>query len=215
MSGFIQFMLLLIAYELFASPFPPLGKRRFWEEKSRRRPLIRVSSNWPWALFASGCFFTMWGLWVPLNHFSEVASLHGQEIFSYYILAIVNTGSLVGCILLGWASDIMGQFNALCLVTSLSGIVTLVLWPPLEKYMSLAGLIPFALLYGFISGGFISIVPSCVVALAGDHVDELVGVKLGVFCLPIAFGILTGQPIENTFNNQERERSIGRIKLRK
>ncbi|RJE23661.1 Major Facilitator Superfamily [Aspergillus sclerotialis] len=208
-SGFIQVILMLIDHELHLSPFPPLGKRG-WEEKSRqRRSRIRVSNSWPWMLFASGCFFTMWGLWVPINRLQEVATLPGRENFAYYIVAIANTGSLVGCIVQGWTSDIMGQFNAICLVTSFTGIITLVFWPLLEQHMSLAGLIPFALLYGFVSGGFMSIGPACVVALAGDRVEEMIGVKLGGFCLAIALGVLTVRPIENAVRDRERDKSVG------
>lgn len=210
MSGFIQLIFLLVDHELRSSPFPPPGKRA-WEEKARQRKnCFRESNFWPWMFFASGCFFTMWGLWVPINRLQEVvAAFPGRENFTYYIVAIANTGSLVGCIVQGWASDIMGQFNAMCLVTSLPGVITLVFWPLLERYLSLTGLIPFALLYGFVSGGFMSIGPACVVALTGDHVEEVIGMELGGFYLAIALGVLTGRPIEHAIRDRERDKSIG------
>ncbi|PLB48992.1 MFS general substrate transporter [Aspergillus steynii IBT 23096] len=207
-TALMQGILLLIANLLCSSPFPPLGKGSPTEKNDAPNGGIRGFKSWPWAFFVLGCFFTMWGLFAPLNYLPEMASLHGYKDFAQYSLAIANAGSLVGRIVPGWASDVIGQFNAMCLVTTLSGVLVLAFWLPLEFHTSLAGIIVFALLFGFVSGGFVSLGPPCVVALAEDRVDEI-GVKLGGFCLGIALGALTGLPIEGAIKDREGNKFTG------
>jgi hypothetical protein len=48
------------------------------------------------------------------------------------------------------------------------------------------GIIVFAAAFGFASGGFISLGPSCVVELAGSL--DGIGFKMGGFCFAIALG---------------------------
>lgn len=208
-TALMQGILLFIANLLCSSPFPPLGKPSP-EEKDKAPPSsgLKGFKSWPWFFFVLGCFFTMWGLFAPLNYLPEMASLHGYESFAVYTLVIANAGSLVGRIVPGWISDIIGQFNTMVMVTGLSGILVLAFWLPLEFHTSKAGLILFALLFGFVSGGFVSLGPPCVVSLAEDQVGEI-GVKLGGFCLAIALGALTGLPIEGAIKDREGDKFTG------
>ncbi|GES66005.1 MFS transporter [Aspergillus terreus] len=207
-TALMQGILLVIANLLCSSPFPPLSKGPPAEKDATPSKGLRAFKSWPWGFFVLGCFFTMWGLFAPLNYLPEMASLHGYEDFAQYTLAIANAGSLVGRIVPGWISDTIGQFNTMCIVTSLSGILVLAFWLPLEFHTSLAGIIVFALLFGFVSGGFVSLGPPCVVSLAEDRVDEI-GVQLGGFCLAIALGALTGLPIEGAIKDREGNRFTG------
>jgi MCP family monocarboxylic acid transporter-like MFS transporter 10 len=72
-------------------------------------------------------------------------------------------------------------------VSVLSGVFCVAIWLPLEIYPSEAGIFIFAAVYGFVSGGFVSLAPPCVVSLADGRVEEL-GIKMGGFCLAIALG---------------------------
>jgi MFS family permease len=198
-TALMQGILLFIANLLCSSPYPPLGRgskgtstEKDATDAPSRSSGLRGFKSLPWGFFVLGCFFTMWGLFAPLNYLPEMAALHGYQDFAQYTLAIANAGSLVGRIVPGWISDIIGQFNTMCIVTSLSGVLVLAFWLPLEFHTSLAGIIVFALLFGFVSGGFVSLGPPCVVSLAEDRVDEI-GVKLGGFCLAIALGALTAK----------------------
>lgn len=200
-TALLQGVLLLIANLLCSTPFPPVGKA---EAKADNAPSagIKAFKSWAWAFFVLGCFFTMWGLFAPLNYLPEMASQHGMANFAQYTLAIANAGSLVGRIVPGWASDRIGQFNTMFMVTFLSGVLVIAFWLPLEFHPSKSGVIIFALLYGFVSGGFVSLGPPCVVSLSDDRVDDI-GVKLGGFCLGIALGALTGLPIEGAIKDRE------------
>ena len=80
-------------------------------------------------------------------------------------------------------------------------MLVLAFWLPLGYHPSTAGIIIFALLFGFASGGFVSLDPPCVVELAEGKVEEI-GAKLGGFCLAAALGALTGLPIEGAIRDQ-------------
>ncbi len=94
---------------------------------------------------------------------------------------------MIGRILPGFLSDKAGQLNIMSLVGLLSGLSILVFWLPLEEKPSRAGLVAFSAVFGILSGGFVSLMTPCVVALCDGNVDEL-GPKLGAFLLVIAFG---------------------------
>lgn len=100
-------------------------------------------------------------------------------------MAITNAASVPGRILPAFASDYIGQFNTMFLVALSSRLSILCFWLPLEIYPSHAGLLVFAAVYGFVSGGFVSLMTPCVVALAGGRTEEL-GVKLGGFMAVVA-----------------------------
>ncbi|KAF5246703.1 hypothetical protein FANTH_6773 [Fusarium anthophilum] len=208
-TALLQGVLLVIANVLCTSPFPPLGKvSRPTKGENSPSSGINGPKRGPWVFFIFGCFFTMWGLFAPLNYLPEMASLHGYKDFAVYTLAIANAGSLFGRIVPGWISDRIGHFNTMVMVTGFSGALVLAFWLPLEFHTSQGGIIVFALLFGFASGGFVSLGPPCVVSLAEDRVDDI-GFKLGGFCLSIALGALTGLPIEGAIKDREGDRFTG------
>lgn len=125
-----------------------------------------------------------------------------------HTLAIANAGSVFGRVVPGWASDHLGQFNVMTIVSLLSGVLCLAFWLPLAIQLSFSGIIVFAMLYGFCSGGFVSLGAPCVVSLAEGKVDEI-GLKLGGFCLAIALGALTGLPIEGAIKDSNGDSFIG------
>ncbi|GME28435.1 putative mfs transporter [Neofusicoccum parvum] len=193
----LQGILLAVANVLCSTPFPPKGPQK------KQSAGLKAFNSMPWIFFVLGCFFTMWGLFAPLNYLPEMAAQKGMsEQMAQYTLAIANAGSVVGRVVPGWASDRVGQFNVMTSVSTLSGVLLLCFWLPLELHPSSAGIIVFALLYGFCSGGFVSLGAPCVVSLAEGRLDEI-GLKLGGFCLAIALGALTGLPIEGAIKDRE------------
>ena len=103
-----------------------------------------------------------------------------------YIVAITSAGSTIGRILPGWLSDKIGQFNVMMMVAASSGILILVFWLPLEYHPSNAGIAVFGGVYGFISGGYISMLTPCVAKLCRGKLQDL-GLKMGAFLIIIAF----------------------------
>ncbi|KAB2573373.1 Aspyridones efflux protein apdF [Lasiodiplodia theobromae] len=197
-TALLQGVLLLVANLLCSTPFPP--KRKLEKKQSAG---LKAFKSLPWGFFVLGCFFTMWGLFAPLNYLPEMAAQKGMSTqMALYTLAIANAGSAVGRVVPGWISDRIGQFNVMACVSLFSGVLLLCFWLPLEFHPSSAGIIVFALLYGFCSGGFVSMGAPCVASLAEGRMDEI-GLKLGGFCLAIALGALTGLPIEGAIKDRE------------
>ncbi|OCK78756.1 monocarboxylate permease-like protein [Lepidopterella palustris CBS 459.81] len=189
-TALMQGILLIIANTLVSTPFEPKG----WQKKQQSAG-FKALKSWPWLAFTVGCFFVFWGLFSPFNYLPEMAAQSGIDLqLAQYTLAVVNAGSVVGRIVPGFLSDHIGQFNMSYMVSNLSGILILAFWIPMEYYPSPAGIFIFAFLYGFASGGIVSLAPPCVVELADRKVEEL-GAKLGGWSLTVAFGSLTGLPI--------------------
>lgn len=75
------------------------------------------------------------------------------------------------------------------LVVLLSAIVTLGIWIPVNDT---AGIIAFTVLFGFASGGFISLAPTLIAQIS--DIKEI-GTRMGAAFAIQAFGALTGSPI--------------------
>ena len=58
---------------------------------------------------------------------------------------------------------------------------------------SWGGVIAFCLLYGFLSGAFVSLNPAVITSLCRNTNE--VGSWLGMICIPLSIGLLLGNPI--------------------
>lgn len=114
---------------------------------------------------------------------------------------------MVGRVVPGILSDRLGRFNILFVVALISGILMLAFWLPLNASPTVGGTIAFGLLYGFASGGFISLMLPCVVVLADNRVEDL-GAKMGMACLCVALAGLTGLPIAGAIRDRSADGSF-------
>lgn len=137
-TALTQSILLIIANMLVSTPFEPKG----WQKKESAG--LHAFKSWPWIAFVLGCFFVMWGLFAPLNYLPEMAAQAGVSQLAQYTVAIANAGSMIGRIIPGFLSDRLGQFNMMYFVSTLSGVLVLAFWLPLEYHPSTAGIIIFA-----------------------------------------------------------------------
>jgi MFS family permease len=80
-------------------------------------------------------------------------------------------------------ADQFGVFNIVTMSAGMSGVCMLALWLPFYYHPSHAGLIVFALAYGFFSGAFVSLLMPCV-AKAGSI--ETLGRRFGTFQIVIS-----------------------------
>lgn len=142
----------------------------------------------PWIAFCVGVFCCTFSLLVPFDYLPTIAVEQGMnQDLAQYTLALINAGSMVGRIIPGFVSDHLGQFNVMALVTTLSAIALLLVWLPVYYFPTNGGIIFFSLFYGFVSGGYTSLLSPCVVALVDGQVANL-GLKFGIACLCLAFG---------------------------
>lgn len=195
-TALMQSILLIIANMLVSTSFEPKG----WQKK--KSASLHAFKSWPWIAFVLGCFFVMWAYSHQLNYLPQMAAQAGVPLqLAQYTVTIANAGSMIGRVVPGFLSDRLGQFSMVYFVSTLSGVLVLAFWLPLDYHQSTAGIIIFALLFGFASGGFVSLDPPCVVELAKGKVEEI-GVKLRGFCLAVALGALTGLPVEGAIRDQ-------------
>lgn len=82
----------------------------------------------------------------------------------FYMLPVITTGSVFGRILPNIFANIIGPFNIVFSCTVICGILMFAL----INLSSLGGVIVIALLYGFFSGAFVSLPPTCFVKLSPD-----------------------------------------------
>ena len=80
------------------------------------------------------------------------------------MLPVITTGSVFGRILPNIFANIIGPFNIVFSCTVICGILMFAL----INLSSLGGVIVIALLYGFFSGAFVSLPPTCFVKLSPD-----------------------------------------------
>ncbi|KAI9733911.1 MAG: hypothetical protein M1834_002566 [Cirrosporium novae-zelandiae] len=200
---------LLIANICISSPLPHNKQARQAPKPKAPKNDFKASKSIPWIAFTSGCFFCMWGLFAPLNYLPEMAVLKGMSTeLAQYTISIANAGSIFGRILPGHFADHVGTFNVYFVFCFLTGASVMAFWLPLELYPSNAGIIVFACFYGFVSGAFVSLGPPCVVQLADGKVERL-GVMMGGWCLAVAFGSLTGLPIQGAIKDHDGDSFIG------
>ena len=81
-------------------------------------------------------------------------------------------------------ADKFGYFNMITAISFSSAVIIIALWIPFDYQPSHAGLIVFALVYGYASGGFISLLMPCA-AKSGSL--ETLAQRFGTFQLVMAF----------------------------
>jgi hypothetical protein len=107
----------------------------------------------------------------------------------FYLLPILNTASVAGRIIPNFVTDKIGPLNVLLPVSMISGILILC-WIGVSN---LGGTIAFAILYGFFSGGFVSIPAVALVTLTPDM--RKLGTRMGQCFFVCALGLLIGSPV--------------------
>ncbi len=116
---------------------------------------------------------------------------HGVDPnFAFYSLSILNAASVFGRIIPNWLADTYGPLTILFPNCLLSGVL-IFCWLPLAK--SVAGLVVFALLFGFTSGAYVSTMPACVAVMTDDMGE--IGVRIAMAFLGISVAALVGSKL--------------------
>ncbi|OAP60615.1 hypothetical protein AYL99_05617 [Fonsecaea erecta] len=159
----------------------------------QRRPLTDLAAfrELPYTLFCVSMFFGFVGLYGPLYYIGPYAIQNGitGENLGFYLLPIINAASIPGRIIPNTIADRVGPLNVLFPCATIAAVLALV-WIAIK---SLGGLLAFALVYGFFSGGFVSLPPVAVVTLTRDM--SKIGTRMGQCFFISAFGLLVGTPV--------------------
>jgi MFS family permease len=147
------------------------------------------------ALTTAGVFAIEWGLFVPITFLPTTALARGLDpALALRLVALLNAGSFVGRGLPGYFADRAGRFNAMIATVALCLLAVAALWVPAIRAGG-AGVgcwVAFALVFGFASGGNISLTPVCVGQLC--EVGTYGRYYATCYCV-VSFGCLTGLPI--------------------
>lgn len=138
-----------------------------------------------------GLFFALAGMYVPYYYIGTYALQHGYTgtSLAFYLVPIMNAGSMAGRVLPNLLADTTGPFNILIPLTAIASVLCLA-WIGIHNA---AGLVVFAVLYGFFSGTFLSLPPTTVAFLTKDM--SQIGTRTGTYTAVAAFGVLIGTPI--------------------
>ncbi|CAM6098332.1 unnamed protein product [Calypogeia fissa] len=167
--------------------------------KTRLPPAKNATSKLDFNIFKDAAFavtvlaifLLRWVFFVPTVYISSYALYHGfNSAFAAQVLVLLNLGSIFGRWLPGLISDRIGRYNSLILMTILIVVSILGVWLPLGQ--TKAGLIVFALTFGFTSGSVHTLGPACIGQLC--HTENY-GRYLATAYTIAAVGILTGIPI--------------------
>ena len=122
------------------------------------------------------------GLFIPSFYSVEYAKyLSIPEHTTFYVLAVLNAGGVLGRIVPAYLSDSIGRFNLLTPSAFFTGLSCLVIWLFAK---SLVSLMVFAAIYGFFSGAFVSLVSPCVAQIS--HIEQI-GTRIGILYSLISF----------------------------
>lgn len=182
--AFLMLSLLIIA-NLTVHPFHPPHPHKVTSAQ-----LIKPLTEIQFVLITAGFFCFSYGFFVPFDYLPVQALSAGMSAdLAQYLLPIMNAGSLFGRLFSGILGDKIGRYNIFIVVCYLSSIWVLALWLP---DTSDPALIAFAVLFGFFSGAYVSLITPLVIQIS--PMADL-GFRTGIVLFVTAIGGLTTNPI--------------------
>ncbi|KAJ7075643.1 major facilitator superfamily domain-containing protein [Mycena belliarum] len=138
----------------------------------------------------AGAFFTSLGLFFPFFYLQLYAVTNGiDKELAFYLLTILNGGSIFGRLINNAISPRVGSFN----LVAGSLYACAILIAVMVKIKTFAGLAVFAFLYGFTSGAYASLMPTNFVGFS-NHPGEY-GTRLALAFSVVAPAMLVGNPV--------------------
>lgn len=158
----------------------------------RRKPI-----DWPafkepaYVSFVVGGLLAYICLNIPFYYIQSYSISHGitNPDLGFYMLPIITTGSVFGRIFPNIFANAIGPFNIVFGCTVICGALMFAL----IDMSGLGGVVIIALLYGFFSGAFVPLPPTCFVKLSPDR--SLIGTPMGMGYAVMTIGNLIGTPV--------------------
>lgn len=148
-------------------------------------------SDTPYVLFALGMLFGFMGISV-VSFYIEMYATSRANIspqMGFFLLALINAGSILGRILPNFAADYTGLLNMQIAVAFCSAVLSFVLL----AISNTEGTIAFCILFGFFTGPFASLTTPIVASLTSDL--STLGGRLSMAFVACGIGGLIGTPI--------------------
>ncbi|EGY21438.1 hypothetical protein VD0002_g3526 [Verticillium dahliae] len=183
-SAFLILALLIIA-NLTVRAFHPQTP-----QKTTKAQLLRPFRELEFVLITLGFTVFTYGIYVPINFLPVQALEAGMDPnLVQYLIPILNAASLFGRIFSGFLGDKIGRLNIFVIVCYLTGLWILALWIPAATD---GALIAFAILFGFCSGAYVSLIGPLVAQVS--PLSEI-GFRTGLVFFASSIGGLTTNPI--------------------
>ncbi|KAI9167810.1 Riboflavin transporter MCH5 protein [Paramyrothecium foliicola] len=147
--------------------------------------------DYPFVLFAVSMLFLWLGVDIPFFYLPTFVEGHLKlpKAFGSYLLAALNASSIFGRVLLGLVAMYSNSFHVWQVSIAFSCILFLT-WIVIHN---LGGIIAFVIVYGFLTGGVMSLVPSALLVISPDV--GVVGTRLGMGSVLAGIGFLLGPPV--------------------
>lgn len=182
----------VLGFMAFATLLIPIFAMKMRVQPSKARSLLdtTVFADFPFMTFVLGAMIGFIGLYVELFYVSFFGQVTGitNSSMSFYLVPILNAGSVFGRTLPNILSDKIGPINVIIPGAFICAILVFCN----TAVDSLGGLVVQALLFGFFSGIFIALPPVCFFSLTADKTK--LGTRLGMGFAVIALGVLAGGP---------------------
>ncbi|KAL4876837.1 major facilitator superfamily domain-containing protein [Aspergillus karnatakaensis] len=186
----IRIIALLSAVLLFIACF--LMRTRFSRSKGTSAAIdFKALADPPYLTTTIAIFLVEFAVFIPITYISSYALHVGMNrTLAYGMIPMLNLGAIPGRFLPGLIADKLGRFNVMIVTSLICSILTLALWIPIGN--NIAGVICYAVLFGFASGAAISLTPVCISQVC--TVEEY-GQRNGTTFTVSSVGTLVGIPI--------------------
>ncbi|WFD32975.1 hypothetical protein MSPP1_004032 [Malassezia sp. CBS 17886] len=166
-----------------------------------RRSLFAFSAlrELSFCLLLLGILLGYMGAYVPYYYISLYASARTgmDEELAFYMIAVINAASALGRILPNLVADSVGPLNVLIPFAGASTVLGFA-WLGVQNT---GGLIVFSILYGFVTGAYVSLPPATVASLTKDL--HQIGARVGMCFMMGGIGMLIGNPIAGALVDTE------------
>ncbi|MCJ1449766.1 hypothetical protein MMC28_000094 [Mycoblastus sanguinarius] len=152
----------------------------------------------PYTFFTIGEFFGFAGIYIPFYYVTSYAQQRGiiEGQLALYLLVIMNAASTFGRVIPNFLADKTGPLNVAAPFTAVCALLGFC-WVAIE---STAGLVVFAVLYGFFTGTFISLCGPCIASLSPNL--SALGTHMGMSFGLSGFGLFLGSPVAGALLSQ-------------
>jgi len=163
--------------------------------KRQRPPLLTpdihaIVRDTTYLISIAGAVLVCLGLFFPYFYMQLYAVKMGVDPnLAFHILAILNAGSVVGRLLPTFLADRLGVYNIILTTLYSSAVLLFTIF----RIDTSAGIVVMTSLYGFMSGAYVSLVPSLLSQLS-THSGEI-GIRMGFAFSIVGVAMLVGNPI--------------------
>ena len=184
--GFVMLATLMVSVAL-------IRKRDQHNTSTTRRKLVDLAAfrELPYTFFCIAMFFGFAGVYVPFFYVPSYINAIDPSATSlaFYFIAIMSAASTFGRILPNILGDMFGCLNIMppCIAAAM-----ILAWCWIAD-RNTAGIIVWAVLYGFFTGCFVSMPPPIVVSLSPSL--DGIGARMGMVFSIGGLGILIGNPV--------------------